>query len=389
MVTAACSSTPGPPESAAGTAGAAVPAPEQCEPAPLADRAGAVLMVGLPEVQEPDDPLVAEVLGVGVSGIFINQDNVSDEEQLRELIAGVRRQATSPLRISTDEESGRVSNTRDIVGAGPSPRRLAASRTPTEVRAFAGRIGAALADVGIDMDLAPSFDLDDGPSDGIIGDRSFGGDVETATTYGLAFTRGLDDAGVVPTVKHFPGHGRSDEDTHAATALVDVPLAELRRTDLAPFQEAIDQGAPVVMLNHLTYSALDADLPASMSPRAYALLREMGFDGVAITDSIGMQAVNARWDFPEAAVRAVGAGADAVLATDGRQAVRMRDAIVAAVRSGELGEERLDEAAARTTALVGGDPEQLACRDVETPDVSPDPRTAPTATPAPSGFPRG
>jgi beta-N-acetylhexosaminidase len=341
-------------------------------------------MVGLPELQEPDHPLVEEVLGLGVSGIFINHDNVDDEEQLRELVAGIRARAPRPLLVPTDEESGRVSNTREIVGAGPSPRRLAAQRTPSEVRAFAGEIGAALHDLGIDMDLAPSLDLDDGPSDAIIGDRSFSGEADVATTYGMAFTRGLADAGVVPTVKHFPGQGRSQTDTHAETDLLDVTLRELKRTDLVPFQAAIDQGAPVVMLNHLTYTALDRDLPASMSPKAYALLREMGFEGVAITDSIGMQAVHSRWDFPDAAVRAIAAGADAVLATDGRQAVRMRDALVAAVRDGELDEERLDEAAARTTALAGGDPVETACLRVETPVLRPDPLTGPpTAHPTP------
>ena len=121
------------------------------------------------------------------------------------------------------------------------------------------------------------------------------------------------------------------------------------------------------MLNHLSYSALDPDLPASLSPKAYALLRDMGFEGVAMTDSVGMGPVNLRWDFPEAAVRAVEAGTDAVLATDGNQAQRMRDALVEAVESGRLPEQRLDEAAARVTALAGGDPMALTCLDVTGP----------------------
>jgi beta-N-acetylhexosaminidase len=224
--------------------------------------------------------------------------------------------------------------------------------------------------VGVDLDLAPVLDLDDGPAGGVIGDRSFSADPAAAADYGLAYAAGLADAGVTPTMKHFPGHGRSTVDSHETSSLVTATVDELAATDLLPFQRAIDAGAPVIMLNHLQYAALDPDRPASLSPRAYALLRDMGFEGVAITDSVGMGAVNLRWDFPVAAVEAVGAGADAVLTTDGRHAAAMRDALVDAVRTGRLPEERLSEAAARVTALAGGDPVAMSCLDVELPAVS-------------------
>jgi beta-N-acetylhexosaminidase len=348
---------------------AAAPSPA-CEPAPLAERAAATLVVGLPNVTTVDEPLPQQLMALGVGGVFLSEPNVEDTAQVRALVDGLRAGSPRPILVSTDEESGRVAVTRAIVGAGPSPRRLAAERTPEQVRAFAAEIGARLAEVGIDLDLAPVLDLDAGSSRGIIGDRSFSAEPEKAATYGLAFAAGLDDSGVTPTVKHFPGQGRSTTDTHAESVTVDVSVDELRRTDLLPFQRAIDAGAPVIMLNHLGYAALDGDLPASMSPKAYALLREMGFEGVAMTDSIGMGAVHSRWDFPEAAVRALEAGTDAVLATDGNQAVRMRDAIVAAVESGRLPESRLDEAAARVTALAGGDEQALTCTSVELPELS-------------------
>jgi beta-N-acetylhexosaminidase len=338
-----------------------------------------VLVVGMPGVTSADEPLGRSLVDLGVGGLFLSEPNVESAEQVRALVSGLRTRAGRPLLVSTDEESGRVAVTREIVGAGPSPRRLARQRTPEQVREYAAGVGARLKDVGIDLDLAPLLDLDDGPSRGIVGDRSFSSDPEKAATYGLAFSAGLSDAGVTPTVKHFPGQGRSATDTHAEAAVVDATVEELRGTDLLPFQRAIDAGAPVVMLNHLGYSALDADLPATLSPKAYALLREMGFQGVAMTDSLGMGAVNLRWDFPEAAVRAIAAGADAALATDGNQAVRMRDALVAAVKGGRLPESRLDEAAARVTALAGGDPQALACRDVTLPTLA-----SPAAVPTPS-----
>jgi beta-N-acetylhexosaminidase len=329
-----------------------------------------VLVVGMPGVTTADEPLGRSLVDMGVGGLFLSEPNVESAEQVTALVSGLRARAGRPLLVSTDEESGRVAVTREIVGAGPSPRRLAKQSTPAEVREFAKGVGARLKQVGIDLDLAPLLDLDDGPSRGIVGDRSFSADPDVAAEYGLAFSAGLLDAGVTPTVKHFPGQGRSATDTHAEAAVVDATVEELKATDLLPFQKAIDAGAPVVMLNHLGYSAMDPDLPATLSPKAYALLREMGFEGVAMTDSLGMGAVNLRWDFPEAAVRAIEAGADAALATDGNQAQRMRDALVEAVTSGRLPEGRLDEAAARVTALAGGDTQALTCLSPKVPTLA-------------------
>jgi beta-N-acetylhexosaminidase len=337
------------------------PTAPACTPAPLEQRAAAVIVVGLPGVTSADAPLARAVIDLGVSGVFLSAGNVQSTSQVTALVEGLRAEAGRPLLISTDEESGRVSAARLIVGDGPSPRRLARRRTPVEVRQYAAEIGRDLASVGINLDLAPVIDLDGGPAGGIIGDRSFSSEPVTTEEYGRAFAQGLADAGVTPTLKHFPGQGRSSGDTHTGRSQVTADLGELQVTDLSPFQRLIDEGAPLVMMNHLDYAALDPELPASMSPAAYDLLRSMGFRGVAMTDSIGMGAVNLRWDFPEATVRAITAGADAVLATDGSQATRMRDAIVAAVASRRLSEERLDEAAARVTALAGGDPMALTC----------------------------
>jgi beta-N-acetylhexosaminidase len=322
-----------------------------------------------------DDPLAQQVVQLGVGGVFLAGGNARSAEQVSALTTGLRAAAGRPLLVSTDEESGRVAHMRQVVGAGPSPRRMAREQSAEAVRERAAETGRTLSEVGVDLDLAPVLDLDDGPAAGVIGDRSFSADPQEAATYGLAYARGLADAGVTPAVKHFPGHGRSAVDSHRESSLVAAGLEELAATDLVPFQAAVDAGAPVVMLNHLQYEALDPDLPASLSPRAYALLRETGFEGVAMTDSVGMGAVNLRWDFPDAAVQAVAAGADAVLATDGNHAARMRDGLVAAAQSGTLPEARLSEAAARVTALAGGDPVAMSCLDVDLPELATDAAT--------------
>jgi beta-N-acetylhexosaminidase len=150
---------------------------------------------------------------------------------------------------------------------------------------------------------------------------------------------------------------------------VDATLADLQAHDLAPFGALIKAGVPAVMLDHVAYTAFDPDLPASLTPAAYKLLRDMGFRGVAITDSVGMGAVNLRWGFGEATARAIAAGADAVLTTDGTQAPAMRDAIVAAVRAGRIPEARLNEAAGRVTALAGGDAHAISCTSPDLPTL--------------------
>lgn len=334
-------------------AAAAVTLPASCEHLPLRRRAAQVLVVGMPDVTDPADPLVEDLVDLGVGGVFLTGYNVASRSQVVALVDALHAGAAPAPLIATDEEWGRVSSFRDLFGATSSPRTLAATRTPRQVRAAARALGDDLAGLGVDLNFAPLADLDDGPSDAVIGDRAFGATPDVAGRYALAFARGLDAAGVLATVKHFPGHGAvpSDVDPHSRTVPSTASSRELRETHLPPFERMIADDVPLVMLNHVTYRALDRHRPASMSPRAYDLLRTTGFDGVAITDSIGMGAVHRRWDFPAAAEQALRAGADAVLATDGTQARRMHRRIVAAVRSGRLSEARLDEAVARMLAL--------------------------------------
>lgn len=335
-----------------------------CAGASLEERAAQTLVVGLPAVVTADDPLVEEVLDVGVGGVFLTQDNVETTWQVRGLIAALRRGSAHGLLVATDEEPGRVASFRTLLGATSSARTLARRGEPEDVRAFAQELGGQLAAMGVDADFAPVVDIDSGPARGVIGDRSFSGDPATAAEYGLAFSRGLASAGVHPTAKHFPGHGRTRADTHRDFAVVEASIHDLRASDLVPFAAQIQAGVPLIMVNHVAYQALDPELPASMAPETYDLLREMGFAGVAITDSIGMGAVHTSWDFTTAAVMAVRAGADAVLSTDGTKARAMRDALVAAVVAGELAPDRLDDAAARMLALKGEDPEVVVCREM-------------------------
>jgi beta-N-acetylhexosaminidase len=351
-------------------AGQRAPARPACRPGALHDRAAQVLVVGLPEVTDPSDPLVAEILGLGVGGVLLTDDNVTSRAQVAALVQDLRRRSRHPLVVSTDEETGRVRTFEDILGPTPSARRLARESTPPAVRQRGRELGSALASMGIDLDLAPVVDLDAGPYSGIIGDRSFSSDPAVATEYGLAFAAGLTDAGVRATAKHFPGHGPAAGDDHAGRVTSALSLAELTGTHVRPFAAMVGAGIPVVMMSNVDYAALDRDLPASLSPAAYRLLRETGFRGVALTDSVGMAAVNKRWDMAVSAVKAIAAGADGVLTTNGAFAKDMIHALVVAVQHGELSEQRLNQAAARMMALAGGDPMALACEAAVVPKLT-------------------
>jgi len=372
LVAGACRS------SSAGHAGEAAPLPQPtttvaCQPAPLAARAGQVLVAGLNGVTTSADPLVDELVDVGVGGVFVARGNVESTAQITSLIGDVRARSTHPLIVATDEESGRVSSFATVFGPSASARRQAAEHSAAEVRQSARDVGTRLSAIGVDLDLAPVADLDAGPYNGTIGDRSFSADPAIASRYAYAQAAGLAEAGVRSAVKHFPGHGRSVGDPEVARSQVDASLADLATTDLVPFGNLIKAGVPVVMVNHVEYSAIEPDVPASLSALSYKLLRSMGFRGVAITDAVGMGAVNRRWPYEEAAVKAIAAGADGVLTTEGESARAMRDGLVAAVEQGRLGEDRLDEAAARMAALGGVDPVRLTCQAAQVPRLSPTP----------------
>jgi beta-N-acetylhexosaminidase len=324
---------------------------------------------GLPALTDAAHPLVEELLQMGVGGVLVTGGNVESRTQITRMIGEIKRRARQPMIVSTDEEPGRVTSLGHVIGYTSSARRLAREGTTEDVRQLARKQAADMAAMGITLDLAPVADLDGGPFDGTIGDRSFSDDPAVAARYAYAYAQGLADHGVGAAAKHFPGRAKAQGDDHVGRITSTLTLSQLQANDLKPFADLIALGMPVIMLSNVDYTALEPDTPASLSARAYSLLRQMGFEGVAITDSIGMGAVNQRWDWAEASVKAVAAGADGVLSTAGNFARDMVHGLVVAVQSGALSESRLNEAAARMAALAGADPSAFSCDPVELPKL--------------------
>ena len=347
-------STSRPPEPPSST----VVATRPCTPAPLATRAATVLMVGIGGATSAEDRLAEEVSALGPGGVILLGANVADAPQVRALIDGLRRLSPHGLLVSVDEEGGRVSRLRPIIGSTPSARSLGRLPLP-EIAAVAAERGATLVDLGFDLVLAPVVDADGGAGSGAIGDRSFAAAPARAGERAGAFVEGLARAGAAATAKHFPGQGELG-DSHDGTVVFDAPLEEVEELAAAAFGPALRAGARAVMMSHVTFPAL-GPLPASLEPAAYRLLRSLGFDGVAVTDALNMSAVVDQWPLPEAAVMALVAGADLVLAMPGQEASAMRQAIISAVTEGRLPEDRLDEAVARVLALRGESPTDMVC----------------------------
>lgn len=288
-----------------------------------------------------------------VGGVILFRKNIASAAQVQSLCTELQRLAEDaglpPLWISVDQEGGLVNQLLDVPLV-PSAMALGATGSPEEAAA-AGRItGSVLRWVGINTNHAPVLDVNTNPQNPIIGVRSFGEDPERVARLGCAYLRAMQSCGVLGTVKHFPGHGSTSVDSHVALPVVEKDRAQLERCELVPFRAAFEAGAEALMTAHVLYPALDPDLPATLSPRILdgLLRRELGFSGLVFTDALGMRAVRDRWTLPEAAVAALRAGADVVLALgpEAEQWEVMR-AVDSALRTGALRLHRLRESQRR------------------------------------------
>jgi beta-N-acetylhexosaminidase len=253
-----------------------------------------------------------------------------------------------PLLIGADFERGAAMRL-DEGTSFPTAMALAAAGNPRDAYTM-GKVTAREARaIGIQWIYAPVADVNNNPSNPIINTRSFGEDPARVAEFVAEFVRGVEENGGLATVKHFPGHGDTASDSHLDLPVIHADKDRLRRLELVPFRAAMDAGVSSVMTGHLSVPALepDADTPATLSPRILTdlLRKELGFQGLIVTDAMDMGGITARNAPGEAAVRAVAAGADAVLMPPVPDAAF--EALQAAVKSGRISRERLDASVRR------------------------------------------
>jgi beta-N-acetylhexosaminidase len=291
----------------------------------------------------------------GLGGVCLFAGNVRDRDGLAALTAALRG-AREDVIVAVDEEGGDVARLEGVTGVeSPGNAALGAVDDPALTEAVAGAIGAALAELGITLDLAPVVDVNANPDNPVIGVRAFGASPDLVARHGAAFVRGLQGAGTAACAKHFPGHGDTAADSHLALPAVDADLATLRARDLAPFAAAVGAGVAAVMTSHVLVPVVDA-VPATLSaPALRGLLREeLGFAGAVVTDALDMAGIGGPRALGRTAPAALGAGADLLClgpAVDEAGIEAAARAVAGAVRSGALAEERVAEAAAAAAAL--------------------------------------
>ncbi len=341
------------------------PSPTQPPPDPTPDAPGCVLppldirvaqliLAGVAGTEPTSGSL--DLVRSGVGGVVLLGSNLVGADQVAALVSGLQAEAPLPLVVAIDEEPGRIGRLAraGIIEGSPSARDLGKEPAST-VRATARRIGDGLAELGITTDLAPVLDVTGAAAGGVIGDRSFGSSPSVVTRAGGAFVAGLADAGVASVVKHFPGHGESTVDSHTSLPMVGASLATLRKRALPPFVAAIRDGIRAVMVGHLLVPALDATRPASLSRAVIrGLLRDdLGFDGLVMSDDLGMGALDHWGSLPRRTELAIAAGVDMAIVLDERAIPAVIAGLLDAVAQGRLAEARVDEAFLRVVRFKG------------------------------------
>lgn len=359
----ACSSAGAPP--AASTPVAASPAPAQ-SPAPAGSNCAADYLAKLTPRQK-----LAQLLTVGVTGTA-DALNVVRTEQVGGIFIGgwtdqgifqqsaqVKAAAKVPLMVTIDEEGGRVSRVRNLIGPEPAARQVAKTRSAEQTYQQARERSLALKKLGVTVNFAPDIDVSSQPDNTVIGDRSFSSDPAVVTKYADATIRGMREAGIGAVIKHFPGHGSGSGDSH--TGKVTTPsLERLKAVDLVPFRALANSGA-AAMMGHLDVPGLTApDVPASISPQAIALLRNgvgygaAPFTGPIFTDDLsGMAAITSRLDIAGAVEAALVAGADNALWISTKAVPQVLNRLEQAVTAGRLSTSRVDESVLRMARYKG------------------------------------
>lgn len=324
------------------------------------EKAGQVLLPSFAGQQV--EAQAAAIERLHLAGSIIMGDNVPRDPQGKVDLASMTAinqrlsEATAadgspwPGIVAVDQEGGIVARLGAPLTAWPSPMSYGAAGNTTLTRDAGQGLAGELAPLGFNLDFAPDADVTVGPGDPTIGARSMSGDPAAAAAHSVAFSQGMLAAGVLPTVKHFPGHGSVTADSHISLPVQKAGVEELKARDWQPFRAAIGAGVPMVMTGHIAVPALEPGVPASLSAKTYAELRGLGFKGVAVTDALNMGAITKQYPAGSAAVAALAAGADLLLMP--ADAAQAHAAIVQAVTSGTLPKERLDEAATRVATMM-------------------------------------
>ena len=304
-----------------------------------------------PATDRVDDAVISRIEEYPVGGIALFSRNITSAEQLPMFISDLQSSSKYPLFIAVDEEGGRVARVANSdffnVASYKSMEDIGKSGDASKAEEVGRQIGSYLKELGFNLDFAPVADTNTNPQNIVIGDRSYGSDPALVARMVSAQLDGMHDSGIMGTLKHFPGHGDTKDDTHSGYVSIEKTWDELKECELVPFITALPK-ADMAMVSHITAVNVTSDkLPTSMSETMITgkLRNELGYDGVIITDAMAMGAVADNYTSAEAAVTAVKAGVDIVLMPQNLD--EAFNGVMNAVTDGEISMERLDESVLR------------------------------------------
>lgn len=307
------------------------------------------------DLHEVNDRMKETARVYPMGGIILFGHNIKDEKQLETFVTDLKALPGNPL-ICIDEEGGRVTriaaNPAFSVPKVSSMTSLAASGRTKAVSEAAASIGTYLAKYGFDIDLAPVADVNTNPRNVVIGDRAFSDNPAEAAEMVKSYIKGMQKTGVLCCIKHFPGHGDTQADSHFGYAMSRKNWDEIKECEMIPFKAGIQAGVPLVMTAHVSLpNVTGSNVPSTLSSMILQdkLRGELGFKGVIITDAMEMGAILRQYSIEEASIMAIKAGVDILLCV--REYPRVFDAVVAAVRRGEIKESRIDESVRRILKL--------------------------------------
>ncbi|SCJ71281.1 beta-hexosaminidase [uncultured Clostridium sp.] len=327
---------------------------EKVESMSLDEKIGQLFIVGF-EGEEINDEIVDLVKNQKVGGLIYFSRNIIDSKQIINLNNEIKAMEKDiPLFISVDEEGGLVSRVPEEFVKLPSSGYIGQFNDENLSYNVGKIIAKELNSLGFNMDFAPVLDINSNPNNTVIGERAFGNSAEIVSRLGVNNMEGIRDGKIIPVLKHFPGHGDTDVDSHYGLPIVKKTLEELENLEFIPFKNAIDNGADVVMISSIILENIDNEYPATMSKKIIKdILRDsLGFGGVIATDDMTMGAIVDNYNLTDAIIMSINAGSDLILVCHGYDdIINSIVAVKDAVNSNIVSEERIEQSVYRILKL--------------------------------------
>jgi beta-N-acetylhexosaminidase len=333
------------------------PIQKQIKKMTISEKVGQMLMVGIDGVKV-STASASFIQKEHIGGAIINGYNVQSPTQLLDLNNQFRKinaqENKIPIFISVDEEGGKVSRMPPGIMNLPNSKDIGDKNDVNIASKVGVAIGERVKAFGFNMTMSPVMDINSNPNNPIIGVRSFGNNADVVTRMGVAEMQAIQKENIIPVIKHFPGHGDTDVDSHKGLPIVHNDINRLNALELVPFKKAIQQNADMTMVAHILIPKIDPQYPSSLSKIVVTdlLRKKLHFSGVIITDDLTMGAILQNYDIGDAVVKAIQAGNDIALVCHGLDnQMKAKNAILAAVKDGKISEQQINNSVYRILKL--------------------------------------